>query len=328
MRKMEINADNLYKNKQIFGFCHLYDGQEAVALGLEAPLTFDEPLITASRNHCQAYMRGISVFEIIAEMLGNEGGSSKGKGGSMHYYRSKTNYYGGNGIVGAQIAVGTGLAFALKYNNSNNKNITIAMYGDGAANQGQLFEAANMAYLWKLPVVYFLENNKYAMGTSVERSANEVNFHKRLGNVPGLTVDGLNVFHVREIMRMCKNWCPTNGPITLNVLTYRYHGHSMSDPGLSYRTREEVQDFRKSKDCIEFVKRIATEHKLLNEEEIEKIVTEARDYADRETEKAVNSPPVSMKYLTEDVYDPSTKMFTRGALFEDSLNAEPGVIPK
>lgn len=307
MRRMEINSDNLYKNKQIFGFCHLYDGQEATALGLEEAITFEDPLITAYRDHCQAYLRGISVFEIIAEMLGKDGGSSKGKGGSMHYYRAKNNFYGGNGIVGAQIAVGTGLAFALKYQKPNNKNIAVAMYGDGAANQGQLFEASNMAALWKLPVVYFLENNRYAMGTSIERHSNDTEFHKRLGNVPGLTVDGLNIFHLREVMKMCKRWCPTNGPITLNVNTYRYHGHSMSDPGLSYRTREEVQQTRKTKDCILYVKQIALDNKLLTEAEIEQIENEAKDFADKETERAVAAPIIPLSVLTEDIYDPSTK---------------------
>ena len=273
-------------------------------MGLEAGITFDDPLITAYRDHCQAYLRGISVFEIIAEMLGNEGGSSKGKGGSMHFYNSKNHFYGGNGIVGAQISVGTGLAFALKYNNpTGNKNIAVTMYGDGAANQGQLFESSNMAFLWKLPIVYFLENNNYAMGTSVERSANNPKFHERLGNIPGLTVDGLNVFQVREIMKMCKRWCPQNGPINLNVITYRYHGHSMSDPGLSYRTREEVTNIRKTKDCIEYVKQVAREHKLLTEEEIENIINEAKEVVDQETERALKSPPVSLKYLTQDVYD-------------------------
>lgn len=181
------------------------------------------------------------------------------------------------------------------------------MYGDGAANQGQLFESSNIAYLWKLPVIYFLENNKYAMGTSIERSSNEVNLHKKLGNIPGITVDGLNIFHVREVVKFFKKWCITNGPINLNVLTYRYHGHSMSDPGVTYRTREEVQDFRKNKDCIEFVKRVALDSGLLTEAEIEEIQVAAREIVDDETQKALKSNPVSLSYLTEDIYDPQFK---------------------
>ncbi len=229
----------------------------------------------------------------------------------MHYYNTKNHFYGGNGIVGAQISVGTGLAFALKYNNPTNKNIAVAMYGDGAANQGQLFESSNMASLWKLPVVYFLENNHYAMGTPVERAANNVQFHERLGNVPGLTVDGLNIFHVREVMKLCKQWCPKNGPITLNVLTYRYHGHSMSDPGLSYRTREEVSHIRKNKDCIEFVKQVAVSNGLLTEEEIEHIQNEAKDFVEHEAQRALAAPPVNSEYLLQDIYHPSTKSSSR-----------------
>lgn len=190
----------------------------------------------------------------------------------------------------------------MKYNNPNNENVAIAMYGDGAANQGQLFESSNIAYLWKLPVIYFLENNKYAMGTSIERSSNEVNLHKKLGNIPGLTVDGLNIFHVREITRFFKKWCVKNGPVNLNVLTYRYHGHSMSDPGISYRTRDEVQEFRKNKDCIAYIKKVALENGLLTEEEIENIENEAKEVADKETAKAEAQPPVDMKHLTEDIY--------------------------
>ena len=181
------------------------------------------------------------------------------------------------------------------------------MYGDGAANQGQLFESSNIAYLWKLPVIYFLENNMYAMGTSIERASNEVHLHRKLGNIPGLTVDGLNIFHVREVVRYFKKWCVANGPVNLNVMTYRYHGHSMSDPGVTYRTREEVQDYRKNKDCIEYVKKIALENSLLTEAEIEDIQTAAKELVDEETQKALKSKPVSLKYLTEDIYDPQFK---------------------
>lgn len=212
MRRMEIVCDNLYKNKEIRGFCHLYDGQEAVAMGIEAALNYDDAIITAYRDHCQAYLRGISIFEIFCEMLGKEGGSSKCKGGSMHYYHSKNNFYGGNGIVGAQIPVGTGLGFALKYKGM--KNIAVTMYGDGAANQGQLFESSNMAELWKLPVVFLCENNRYGMGTSIERASNETRLHRRLGNVGGFDLDGLNVFAVKSALAYCKKNCPENGPLT------------------------------------------------------------------------------------------------------------------
>ena len=265
-RRMEIAADNLYKNKEIRGFCHLYDGQEAIAMGIEAAITFDDPLITAYRDHCQAYFRGISVYAIMAEMLGKEGGASKGKGGSMHYYSSKNNFYGGNGIVGAQVPVGVGLGFALKY--KNRKNIAIAMYGDGAANQGQLFESSNMAQLWKLPVVFFCENNLYGMGTSIERASNETKLHRRFGKVAGFQCDGQNVFSVKAALKYAKENCPELGPLCINALTYRYHGHSMSDPGITYRSRDEVNYVRKEKDCIEYVKRIMLENGMMDAAEV------------------------------------------------------------
>ena len=316
MRRMEIACDNLYKNKEIRGFCHLYDGQEAIAMGVEAALTFDDALITAYRDHCQAYLRGISMFEIFCEMLGNTGGSSKCKGGSMHYYNSTNNFYGGNGIVGAQIPVGTGLAFALQY--KQKANIAITMYGDGAANQGQLFEAANIAYLWKLPVVYLCENNKYGMGTSIERASNETAFHKRLGNVAGIELDGLNVFQVREIIKFAKEKCPTMGPLALNVHTYRYHGHSMSDPGVTYRTRDEVTFYRKEKDCIEYVKRLLMENDVMTAPEIKDLEKEVRTFIDGEVKRAQAQPKIDLSVLLEDIYAPGEDHYVRAPLYQDS----------
>lgn len=202
---------------------------------MEAALTFDDPLIGAYRIHCQAYKRGYSVRQIVAEMLGKGNGATKGKGGSMHYYKKSTNFYGGNGIVGAQIPVGTGLAFALKY--QNKYNVASIMFGDGAANQGQLYEAANMAKLWNLPALFICENNKYGMGTSVARSSMNTEFYKRGDVIPGIKFEGNNVFEVREAFRWAKEYAIENGPLFIEISCYRYHGHSMSDPGVSYRKR-------------------------------------------------------------------------------------------
>lgn len=302
MRRMEIVCDSLYKDKQIFGFCHLYDGQEATAMGIEEALTFDDAYIGAYRIHCQAYLRGISLFEIFAEMLGKQGGSSKGKGGSMHYYKKETNFFGGNGIVGAQVPVGTGIAFANQY--LGKPNVCVATYGDGAANQGQIFEAANMAYLWKLPMIYVCENNQYGMGTSTERAASSQDFHQRMNPVPGITVDGLNIFDVREAVKFAKQHALEHGPIALNILTYRYHGHSMSDPGTTYRTRDEVQTVRKTTDCLLYLKRLTIESGFATEKEIKAIEKEVRQIVDKAAKDALAQDDFPIETLTHDIYAP------------------------
>jgi pyruvate dehydrogenase E1 component alpha subunit len=300
MRRLEVSCDGLYKNQEIRGFCHLYDGQEAVLAGIESSLTYEDCLITAYRAHCHSLTRGDSPFMIISELMGKSTGSAKGKGGSMHMYRPKNNFYGGNGIVGAQTSVGTGLAYALKY--SGKKNVSVTMYGDGAANQGQLFEACNMAALWKLPVIYVCENNEYAMGTSRHRGSAFPFFHKRFPYIPGIKLEGHNFFHMKAGATFAKQYAIENGPIFIEAKTYRYHGHSMSDPGISYRSREEVAEVRKNRDPISFLKNFILEHKAATEDELKKIDADTKAEAEVAIEQARKAPLPDEKELISDVY--------------------------
>lgn len=320
IRRLEIECDTLYKSKEIKGFCHLYDGQEGVVVGLENALNFGDPLITAYRNHGNAYMRGIDPYNMFCEVIARRDGSSKGKGGSMHFYAKKTNYYGGNGIVGAQIPVGTGLAFALKYDKNPNKNVCATLYGDGAANQGQLYEAANMAALWKLPIIYIVENNHYAMGTSVERSsAGGNNFHKKLHDIPGLKVDGFNAVEVKEVASFAKSFALKEGPIILNIITYRYHGHSMSDPGMTYRDKSEVSDVRKKKDCITLIEKVIIENGVMNEDGLMAVKDKIKADIAKAKDRALASEHIPPEYLTTDVYTDDFKHFVRAPNYEDSI---------
>ncbi|KAL7269401.1 alpha subunit of pyruvate dehydrogenase [Rhizina undulata] len=233
IRRMEMAADKLYKEKKIRGFCHLSTGQEAVATGIEHAITPDDQIITAYRCHGFALMRGASVKSIIAELLGRREGIAYGKGGSMHMFTK--SFYGGNGIVGAQVPVGAGIAFAMKY--MGRPNTTFALYGDGASNQGQVFEAFNMAKLWDIPVVFTCENNKYGMGTSANRSSAMTEYYKRGQYIAGLKVNGMDVLAVKQAAAFAKEYTTGgNGrPLVLEFVTYRYGGHSMSDPGTTYR---------------------------------------------------------------------------------------------
>lgn len=258
IRRMEIACDTEYKARNIRGFCHLYDGQEAIAMGMQAAIAKDDDVITAYRCHGIQLVRGDSVKRIVGELFGYSLGSSKGKGGSMHFYSKKNHFWGGSGIVGAQVPVGVGLAFANMYRAGRQwpAPISISMYGDGASNQGQIYEVANMAKLWNIPAVFVCENNQYGMGTASTRSSANPDYYKQGGvAIPGLQCDGMDVLAVREAFKYAKAHAGSGkGPIFLEMKTYRYHGHSMSDPGITYRDRDEVANMRASRDCIEQVK--------------------------------------------------------------------------
>ena len=294
IRRFEERAGQLYGLGLIGGFCHLYIGQEAVAVGLQSAMTVGkDSVITGYRDHGHMLAYGIDPKVIMAELTGRQAGISKGKGGSMHMFSVEHGFYGGHGIVGAQVSLGAGLGFKHKY--SNDGGVALAYFGDGAANQGQVYESFNMAELWKLPVIFAIENNGYAMGTSVQRSASEPNFHKRGESfrIPGLKVDGMDVLAVRGAAEVALAWAKENGPIILELSTYRYRGHSMSDPA-KYRTREEVQDVREKRDPIEHLAKeleaagVSEAELKAIDKEIRTIVSEAADFAEQSPE-----PPLS-----------------------------------
>ncbi|HBB83690.1 MAG TPA: pyruvate dehydrogenase (acetyl-transferring) E1 component subunit alpha [Sulfitobacter sp.] len=291
IRRFEEKAGQLYGMGLIGGFCHLYIGQEAVVVGLEAAAEEGDKRVTSYRDHGHMLACGMDPNGVMAELTGREGGYSKGKGGSMHMFSNEHRFYGGNGIVGAQASLGTGLAFASKYRGDG--SVSITYFGDGAANQGQVYESFNMAKLWKLPVVYVIENNKYAMGTSIERSASTTDLSQRgvSFGIEGEQVDGMDVRMVKDAAeRAIEHARSGKGPYILEMLTYRYRGHSMSDPA-KYRSKDEVTTMRSERDPIEQVRKRIIEQKFASEDElkdIEKdiraIVTEAADFATNDPE--------------------------------------------
>jgi pyruvate dehydrogenase E1 component alpha subunit len=302
IRRFEEKAGQLYGMGLIGGFCHLYIGQEAVVVGLEAAAEEGDKRITSYRDHGHMLACGMEPGGVMAELTGREGGVSKGKGGSMHMFTKEKNFYGGHGIVGAQVPLGAGLAFADKY--KGNGRVTFTYFGDGAANQGQVYETFNMAAIWDLPVVFVIENNQYAMGTSQARSTSTPDIYTRGAafGIPGEAVDGMDVLAVKEASERAVGHCRSGkGPYILEVKTYRYRGHSMSDPA-KYRTREEVQKMRSERDPIEQVRDLLLTGKHASEEDLKAIDKEIKDIVTQAAEFARTSPEPALEELWTDIY--------------------------
>jgi len=301
IRRFEEKAGQLYGMGLIGGFCHLYIGQEAVVVGMQMTIKQGDEVITGYRDHGHMLACGMDPKGVMAELTGRRGGYSKGKGGSMHMFSIEKSFYGGHGIVGSQVSLGTGLAFANHYR--GNDHVCLTYMGDGAANQGQVYESFNMAELWKLPAIYIIENNRYAMGTSVARSTAQSDLSKRglSFNIPGEQVDGMDVRAVREAGERSVQWCREgNGPYILEMLTYRYRGHSMSDPA-KYRTREEVQKMRSEHDPIEQVRNRLLQKGWATENDLKKIDADVRNIVNEAAEFATHDPEPDPSELYTDV---------------------------
>ena len=302
IRRFEEKAGQLYGMGLIGGFCHLYIGQEAVVVGLEAATKEGDKRITSYRDHGHMLACGMDPKGVMAELTGREGGYSKGKGGSMHMFSKEKHFYGGHGIVGAQVPLGAGLAFSDKYR--GNDNVTFAYFGDGAANQGQVYEAFNMAALWDLPVIFVIENNQYAMGTAQNRSTSTPDLYTRgeAFGISGQTVDGMDVLAVKEASEKAVAHCRAGkGPYILEVKTYRYRGHSMSDPA-KYRTREEVQKMRDERDPIDHVRDMLLTGKHASEDDLKAIDKEIKAIVNESAEFSKQSPEPALEELWKDIY--------------------------
>ena len=302
IRRFEEKAGQLYGMGLIGGFCHLYIGQEAVVVGAEAAAKEGDQRITTYRDHGHMLACGMDPDGVMAELTGREGGYSRGKGGSMHMFSKEKEFYGGHGIVGANVPLGAGLAFANKYR--ENDNIAFTYFGDGAANQGQVYETFNMASLWKLPVIFVIENNQYAMGTSLKRASSSPALYTRGAafGIEGEAVDGMDVLAVKEACLKAADICRKGeGPYILEMNTYRYRGHSMSDPA-KYRTREEVQKMRETRDPIEHVRELLTLGGDATDEELKAIDKEVRGIVNKSAEFAQESPEPALEELWTDVY--------------------------
>jgi len=305
IRRFEEKAGQLYGMGLIGGFCHLYIGQEAVVVGMKAVTRPDDPVVASYRCHGHMLASGMEARGVMAELTGRRGGYSKGKGGSMHMFSVEKAFYGGHGIVGAQVPIGTGIAFAIKYNGED--KVCATYMGDGAVHQGQVYESFNMASLWDLPVLYVIENNKYGMGTSVERASATTELYQRGApyNIPGEQVDGMHVLAVMEAAeRAVEHVRAGKGPYILEMMTYRYRGHSMSDPA-KYRTKEEVQKMRTEKDPLLRLREVMETHAGVGENELKQIDREIKDHISEAAEFAQNSPEPDPSELYTDVTLPA-----------------------
>ncbi|MDJ0608177.1 MAG: pyruvate dehydrogenase (acetyl-transferring) E1 component subunit alpha [Kiloniellales bacterium] len=302
IRRFEEKAGQMYGMGLIGGFCHLYIGQEAVVVGMQAAITEKDAVLTSYRDHGHMLACGMESRGVMAELTGRSGGYSKGKGGSMHMFSREKGFYGGHGIVGAQVPIGTGIAFAQKY--LGEEAVCLTYLGDGAVNQGQVYEAFNMAALWSLPVVYVIENNKYGMGTSIERASARTDLYQRgqAYGIPGAQVNGMDVVEVRDAgAKAVAHARSGKGPYILEMLTYRYRGHSMSDPA-KYRSKEEVQKVRQEKDPIEGLKQRMLDEGAIDADELKQIDKEVKAIVSEAADFAQTSPEPDPSELYTDVY--------------------------
>jgi len=301
IRRFEERAGQMYGMGLIGGFCHLYIGQEAVVVGMQLARQPGDQVITGYRDHGHMLACGMEPRGVMAELFGRRDGYSKGKGGSMHMFSVEKGFYGGHGIVGAQVSLGTGIAFANRYR--KNGQVCLTYFGDGAANQGQVYESFNMAELWKLPIVYVIENNRYAMGTAVTRASAQTDFSRRgiSFDIPGEQIDGMDVRAVKAAGERAVAWCRDgNGPIILEMMTYRYRGHSMSDPA-KYRSREEVEKVRTEHDPIEQVRARLMATGRASEDELKRMDAEVRKIVNEASEYATSDPEPDPAELWTDV---------------------------
>tara|TARA_R100000900_G_scaffold3612_4_gene4848 strand:- start:461 stop:1471 length:1011 start_codon:yes stop_codon:yes gene_type:complete len=301
IRRFEEKAGQLYGMGLIGGFCHLYIGQEAVVVGMQAAITGDDGVITSYRDHGHMLACGMDPAGVMAELTGREGGYSHGKGGSMHMFSKEKNFYGGHGIVGGQVSLGTGIAFNYKYRGQD--RVCLTYLGDGAVNQGQVYESFNMAALWKLPVIYCIENNQYAMGTSAQRHSASPDLYERGSaySIPGEQVDGMDVLAVKDAGERAVAHCREGkGPYILELKTYRYRGHSMSDPA-KYRTKDELDKMRKEHDPIDMVKKLLIDGNIIDEAGLKDIDKDVKAEVAKAAEFAQNSPEPDVSELFTDI---------------------------